>query len=109
MEKDNEMIRQIMQAVEESGFKKVLLDMRELRFDLTMLHFYDRAQGLRKQRLDSKTTSRKVALVYSALTKKVDDDLLFFETVARNRNLPYRIFKELEEARVWLCESDIPA
>ena len=104
LEKDNEMIRQILQAVEVSGSKRVLLDIRELYFDLPMLHFYDRAQGLRKQRNDLKTTSRKVALVYSAPTKKMDDDLLFFETTARNRNLPYRVFKELEVAWAWLCE-----
>ena len=37
LEKDNEMIRQIMQAVEESGSKKVLVDIRELHFNLPML------------------------------------------------------------------------
>lgn len=106
LEKDNEMIRQIMQAVEESARKKVLVDIRELHFDLPMLHLYDRARGLRKQRLDFKITSRKVALVYSTSTKKMDDALLFFETAARNRNLPYRVFKDLADAWDWLCESE---
>ena len=104
MEKDNEMIRQILKAVEESASKKVLVDIRELDFDLPMIHFYERAQGLRDQRLKVSTTSTRVALVYSARNKKIDEDVLFFETVARNRNLPYRVFKELEEARTWLCE-----
>jgi len=108
LEKDNEMIREIMRAVEESGSKKVLLDIRELYFDLPMIHLYDRAQGLRQQRRNLKMTSRKVALVYSASTKKMDDDLVFFETAARNRNLPYRIFKDIEEAWAWLRESETP-
>jgi len=106
LEKDNEMIHQIMQTVEESGSKKILMDIRELHFDLPMLHFYDRAQGLRKQRSDFKTTSRKVALVYSAGTQKIDADLVFFETAARNRNLPYRVFKNLEAALAWLNDAE---
>ena len=108
LEKDNEMIRAIMRAVEESGYKKVLVDIRELHFDLPMLHLYDRAQGLRRQRRDLKTTSRRVALVYSATTKKMDDDLSFFETAARNRYLPYRVFKDIEAAWAWLNEPEIP-
>ncbi|HXD08526.1 MAG TPA: hypothetical protein VN653_00585 [Anaerolineales bacterium] len=104
LDKDNEMIRQIMKAVEESGSRKVLLDMRELYFNLPMIHLYERAQGLMQQRLNSKTISRKVALVYTAHTRKIDEDLIFFETAARNRNLPYRIFKDLEEAQQWLRE-----
>ena len=102
LEKDNEMIRQIMKAVEESGSQKVLVDMRELHFDLPMIHFFERAQGLRQQRMQANTTSRKVALVYAARTSKIDADLTFFETAARNRNLPYRVFKDLEEAKKWL-------
>lgn len=82
------------------------MDIRELHFDLPMLHLYDRAQGLRKQRLDFKITSRKVALVYSTSTKKMDDALLFFETAARNRNLPYRVFKDLADAWDRLCEPE---
>jgi len=105
LEKDNEMIQQIMKAVQESGSKKVLVDIRELHFDLPMIHLYERAQGLRNQRLNSKSTSRKVALVYTAWTRKIDEDLIFFETAARNRNLPYRVFKDLEEAQKWLYES----
>ena len=104
LEKDNEMIRQITQAVEESSSKKVLVDMRELHFDLPMIHLYERVQGLRNQRLNSKTTTRRVALVYATHTKKIDEDLTFFETAARNRNLPYRVLKDLEEAQKWLRE-----
>ena len=107
LEKDNEMIREILRAVEESGSKKVLVDIRELHFDLPMIHLYDRAKGLRKQRRDAKTTSRKVALVYTATTKKMDADLLFFETAARNRNLPYRVFKDVDVAWSWLCDAEI--
>jgi len=104
LDKDNEMIRQIMKTVEDSGSKKVLVDIRELQFNLPMIHLYERAQGLMKQRLNSKTASRRVALVYTAHTRKIDEDLIFFETAARNRNLPYRVFKDLEEAQKWLCE-----
>jgi len=109
LEKDNEMIREILRTVEETGSKKVLVDIRALHFDLPMIHLYDRAQGLRKQRLDFNTTSRKVALVYTATTKKMDSDLLFFETAARNRNLPYRVFKDVDVAWSWLCDSEISA
>jgi hypothetical protein len=72
------MISQIMKAVEESGSKKILVDMRELHFGLPMIHLYERAQGLRNQRLNPRSTSRKVALVYTACTRKIDDDLIFF-------------------------------
>ena len=61
-----------------------------------------------KQRQNLKTASPRVAIVYSATNRKLDEDLLFFETVARNRNLPYRVFKELEEAQTWLCEPKFP-
>lgn len=28
--------------------------------------------------------------------------MIFFETAARNRSLPYRVFKDVEEAVAWL-------
>jgi len=48
LEKDNEMIREILRAVEETGSKRVLVDIRELHFDIPMIHLYERAQGAGK-------------------------------------------------------------
>jgi hypothetical protein len=101
---DNAMIREVMEAVNTSDSRKVLVDIRELRFDMPILQIFERALELRQQRGEFGTTTAKVALVYPSAGKKMEDDLAFFETAARNRGLPYRTFKDMEAALAWLGE-----
>jgi len=101
---DNAMVREIMEAVDTSGSTKVLMDIRELHFDLPIIQIFERAQELRQQRGGFGRKSAKTAVVYPSTDKKMKDDMAFFEIAARNRNLPYRTFKDIGEAMAWLME-----
>jgi len=101
---DKTMLLEIMKAVDASNSRRVLLDVRQLHFDLATLQIFERAVELRQQRGEFGRTSTKAALVYPSTGKKMDEDMAFFETAARNRGLPYRTFKDMEQARAWLME-----
>ena len=103
-EKDDSLVREIMETVLRTGIRKVLLDMRELHFDFPLFTIFQRAQDLREQRMEYNTFSMKVALVYSAKDEKTKDDFSFFETTAQNRGLPYRVFQQMETALEWLTK-----
>jgi hypothetical protein len=103
---DDAMIREIMGSVPKMGLKKVMLDMRELQFDMSLTTIFQRAQELRDQRVESKSFTVKVAIVYLSKDRQTEDNFSFFETTARNRGLPYRVFKDDKEAFAWLMESD---
>jgi len=99
---DNAMVRAIMETVDASGSRKVLLDIRELHFDLPIIHYFERVKEMRAQRQQFGITSTRTAIVYSSTDKKLEQDLTFFETASRNRGLPYCVFQDLEEAMAWL-------
>ena len=101
---DNAMGLEIMKKMAEWQVNKALIDMRELQFDLRVLEIFQRAEALRDQRREVKSPSTKVALVYLPKDQKVDEDFIFFENTARNRGLPYRVFKQMEKALAWLSE-----
>jgi len=103
-EVDNTMGVEIMKKMAEWKVNKAVIDMRELKFELRVLDIFQRAETLRDQRREVKPPSTKVALVYRPKDKKVDDDFIFFENTARNRGLPYRVFKQMEAAIEWLAE-----
>lgn len=100
---DNTMIREIMDLVETKGLNKILLDISALQFDFPVVQIFERASEVREYRLQKTRVSSKVALIYSASDPKVEQDMQFFETVARNRSLPYRIFTNANDARKWLA------
>jgi hypothetical protein len=50
--------------------------------------------------------SRKAAIVYSSTDEKINENLTIFETVARNRGLPYRTFIDMDKALTWLLGDD---
>jgi hypothetical protein len=100
--KDDTLVQEIMETIVRSGVRKVLLDMRELRFDFPLFTIFQRAQDLREQRMEHSLISIKVALVYSAENEKTKDDFSFFEVTAQNRGLPYRAFSQMETALEWL-------
>lgn len=99
---DNTMIRQIMEKVDVTGVQRVLLDIRELRFTLPIIQIFERAKELRVERQKFNKTSARAAIVYSKGDPRVEEDMLFFENAARNRNLPYQVFKDMDAAREWL-------
>ncbi len=102
---DDTMIRRVMEMVDATGMQKVLLDIRELRFKLPMIQIFERAKELRVERRKFNKTSAKAAIVYSSEDAGLEEDMLFFETAARNRGLPYQVFKDVEEAIDWLLRS----
>jgi len=101
---DKAMALDVMAKVAESKAGKVLVDMRELQFDLPIINLFDRAKELREQRSRFAPVSGRVALVYKAGSKKLDESLIFFENTSRNRGLPYQVFKEIESALEWLSK-----
>lgn len=103
-EVDNTMGLDIMKKTVEWQVNKVLIDMCELQFELQVLDIFRRVESLRDQRVEIKPSSSKVALLYCPNDTNKDDDFVFFENAARNRGLPYRVFKEMDDALAWLTE-----
>ena len=99
---DNTMVYQILEMVDVTGVQKVLLDIRELRFKLPIIQIFERAKELRVERQKFNKTSAKAAIIYSSEVPKLDEDMIFFETAARNRNLPYQVFKDMDDGLKWL-------
>jgi hypothetical protein len=102
---DDLMVQEIMHIINENGLRKVLLDIRELQFDLSMVQIFERVKTLREARMKQETTSSRVALVYDAQNPKLVADMKFFETASQNRMVPYRVFIHIEEARKWLLHA----
>ncbi len=103
-ETDNTMIRQIMEMVNVTGVQKVLLDIRELRFNFPIIQIFERVKEMRMERMKFNKTSAKAAIVYLTEDVKLEEDMTFFENAARNCNLPYQVFKDVEEATSWLLD-----
>jgi len=40
--------------------------------------------------------------VYTPKDPQFNADMQFFETTARNRGLPYRVFSDIKKAKIWL-------
>lgn len=99
---DNGMVREILETVDSTGSSRVLLDIRDLHFDLPMFQIFERAKEMREQRRKFGKVSARAAIVYTPFTPKIEEDMKFFENAARNRGLPYRIFQDIEEAMNWL-------
>lgn len=104
-ETDNQMVREMMNMVVQTGVRKILLDMRTLQFDFSVLRIFERAQEMRDQRRTVEMVSSKVALVYTSTSAKLEEDMRFFENAAQNRGLPYRSFHNIDDARLWLLDS----
>jgi hypothetical protein len=102
MTTDNGMVQKILKMVDAHGSSKVLLDIRELQFDLPMFQLFERVREMREQRRQFGRVSAKAAIIYSDATPKIEEDMKFFQNAAQNRGLPYRVFKDIEEAMVWL-------
>jgi len=103
-EVDNVIGLEVMKKTVEWQVNKVLIDMREHQFELQVLDIFRRIESLRDQRVEIKPSSSRVALLYRPNDTNKDDDFIFFENVARNRGLPYRVFKQMDDALAWLTE-----
>ena len=103
---DNKMVHQVLERVDATGCRKVLLDIRELHFDFPIAQIFGRAKEIGEQRRHFVKVSTKTAIVYPSTNRKVEEDMLFFENATRNRGLPYRIFKDIEDAITWLLEDE---
>jgi hypothetical protein len=101
---DKAMALDVMAKVAETKLSRVLVDMRELQFDLPIINMFQRAKELRDQRRGFEAVSTRVALVYTAVSKKLDESLKFFEDASQNRGLPYRVFKNVDSALEWLLK-----
>ena len=103
-EVDTAMGLDVMKHMAEWKVNKALIDMRELQFELRLTDLFQRAMDLKEQRSEVGHLSIKVALVYRSKDKATDEDLIFFENVAQNRGMPYRVFKEMDAALEWLAK-----
>jgi hypothetical protein len=101
---DKSMGIEIMSKVGEWKAGNVLVDMRELQFDIPVIDIFQRAKDLSEQRREFTPVSSKVALVYHPKDRKTVEDFTFFENTAQNRGSPYRVFKEMESALEWLAK-----
>ena len=99
---DHAMLDRVLQTVDLTGSSRVLLDIRELHFDLQMFQIFERAKQVKEQRQQFGKASTKAAIVYFAPSQKIEGDIQFFENAARNRGLPYRVFRDVEDALTWL-------
>ena len=93
---------EIMSKVGEWKVSKVLVDMRELQFEMPVIDIFQRAKDLSEQRREFAPVSSKVALVYHPKDRKTIENFIFFENTAQNRGSPYRVFKDMESALEWL-------
>ena len=102
-EVDNAMGLEIMQKMVEWKVNKAVIDIRNLKYELRVLDLFQRVETLRDQRRKVEHNSSRVALVYQPTDKNKEQDFIFFENAAQNRGLPYRVFKEMENALAWLA------
>jgi hypothetical protein len=85
----------ILEACKEGNYARVLCDETELEYRLSTLDTYESAVFL---------ASQAPRLIKAAIVcnPKFVQDAHFWETVATNRGLTVRVFKDVESARAWL-------
>jgi hypothetical protein len=96
------MSRKVMEKVDASSVGRVLVDMRKLIVREPIIQLYERAMELWEERQKYRTVSMKVAIVFTFVDPDFESNMRFFETAARNRGLPYRVFGDMDEAKMWL-------
>jgi hypothetical protein len=78
-----------------------LVDYREAELRLGLLDLYDRPSYYEKVGMPH---NARIALLFAPSAKDTD----FIETVTSNRGYSVRVFREIEPAAVWLCETSLP-
>ena len=91
----NAMLKDAVQAMNEHGCYKQIVDHRETTFALTVLEYYERP-NINKE--IGMSYSWKIAMVF----KELNDNTRFMETVFRNRGYNFHQFDDIEKAREWV-------
>src|SRR5690606_34599354 len=86
----NAMLRDVVQAMEEHGCYKQLVDHRETVFELSTFQYYERPDVNREIGM---SYSWKIAMIFKELT----ENTRFMETVFRNRGYNFHQFDDMEE------------
>lgn len=95
--------RSLREAVAARHARSVLIDLREVvGLDLRTLSMYELASRLVAGRRRFAHIAAKGAFVVPDLGPEGDVHYQYFENTSRNRGLPYRLFKDVEQARQWL-------
>jgi len=82
---DNPMGLEIMSKGIEWNLNNVLIDMRELQFEMPVIDIFQRAKDLSEQRREIRPVSSKVAFVYHPKDEKTIEDFTFFENTTKSR------------------------
>lgn len=85
------------QHIADSKSKRILVDIRNSVLNPTVMELF----GFNASYHDSLPINIRIAIVYSSESPN-REDLLFMETVARNRRVLLRIFTDRDEALDWL-------
>lgn len=88
------------QHVADSKFKRILVDIRNATLDSTIEELFGFSISYR----DLLKLDVRIAIVYS-MENVAREDILFAETVARNRGVVKRIFTDEKESLDWLESS----
>jgi len=101
---DDTLVEQIMELVIRTGVKKVLVNLSGLSFEFSIAKVFERGNEMKDLRKKKQFVSSQVAIVYASGNQMLEQNMQFFETVTRNRGLPYRVFDNLQDARDWLSK-----
>ena len=103
-DQEKAMLDEIFDLVTATHVRKLLGDVRKLvNVDLSIIRLYDVAEMLQARRRALATVTARVAIVYNAVDNPEIELYRFFETTARNRGLPYRLFEDVAAAITWLA------
>jgi len=97
MKNSNEMVREVVAAMERYQCYRHIVDHRETEFRLTIADYYQRPGTNEKIGLSHKS---KIGMVF----KELNENTRFMETVFNNRGYNFRQFSSLEDAKNWMTE-----
>ena len=91
------------QKIIEHKCNHILVDSREIDFQLSTLEIYDLPETFSSILSEFGLELRKIKR--ALLVDKLEDDYRFVETVAVNRGYRVKLFEDVNEARKWLSNS----
>jgi hypothetical protein len=97
MNNSNEMVRDVVAAMERYQCYRHIVDHRETEFTLSIADYYQRPNTNEKIGLPHKS---KIGMVF----KELNENTRFMETVFSNRGYDFRQFSSLEDAKNWMME-----
>jgi hypothetical protein len=97
MQNSNQMVRELVAAMENYHCLRHIVDHRETEFALTIADYYQRPGTNEQIGLSHRS---KIGMVF----KELNENTKFMETVFNNRGYNFRQFCSLEEAKAWMME-----